>query len=99
MMYELKNTAAFQGCELSWPLSFNPLTKELRKCRMIVMGKKVNGHMPEQKEAKEVIWVIGTSLSHSASRDCAEVYDLKQALFFCNSLTQQLQKLVLFGIF
>lgn len=62
-------------------------------------GQKVNGHMPEQKEAKEVIWVIGTSLSHSASRDCAEVYDLKQALFFCNSLTQQLQKLVLFGIF
>jgi len=36
--YGLKNTAAFQGYELSWPLSFNSLTKELRKCRMIVMG-------------------------------------------------------------
>lgn len=55
-------------------------------------GLKVNGHMAEQKEAKEVIWVISASLSHSASRhDCwdrAEVYELKQALFFCNSLTQ-----------
>lgn len=55
-------------------------------------GLKVSGHIPERVEAMEVIWVIGASLSHSASQgDCwdrAEGYDLKQALLFCNSLTR-----------